>query len=83
MWVLYAALVLIAGVAFGFGVVFVGIIALAALVLVAAFGVAQRSRTMHIEQVEAPQGIPGTREAAAEARVDPSRTPTGSSTGTP
>jgi hypothetical protein len=83
MWLLYAALVVIAGVAFGFGVVPVGIIALVLVALVAGGAALSRARTMHIETTDSPEGIPGSREAAAETQLDPNRTPTGSTTGTP
>lgn len=83
MWVLYAVLVVGAGVAFGFGVIPVGIILVALLLLAIAGSAAGGLRSRRIQQTEAPTGIPGTREAAAESRVDPNRTPTGSTTGTP
>lgn len=72
-----------AGFSFAFGVFPVGIV-LVVLVLLAIAGQAVGGlRSRRIERVDAPGGIPGTREAAHESRVDPRRTPTGSTTGTP
>lgn len=82
MWAVIPVLI-VAGLSFAFGLLPVGIV-LVVLVLLAIGGQAVGGlRNRRIERVDAPGGIPSTREAAHEARVDPRRAPTGSTTGTP
>jgi hypothetical protein len=85
MWFFYVPLVAAVLVALGslvVGVVPVTITAALIAVLILGLIVAGRARSLRIDSVEAPSGIPGSREASYEARVDPQSTPPGGSTGT-
>lgn len=86
MWFLYVPLVALALVGVGglaFGALPLGIICLVIAGLFGIVAVTSRARSMRLDSVDAPSGIPGTRESSYEPRSDPGQTPTGGSTGTP
>jgi hypothetical protein len=86
MWIAYVLVVVLALIAVGTGVLGVWIGTIFALLLLAGLMfvvLTARGRGGRLERVEDPHGVPDTRSASAEPRVDPSRTPPGSSIGSP
>lgn len=86
MWFLYVPVITLVLVAAGSAMLGAFVVAAPALILalvLALVALVARSRTLRLNAVEAPGGIPDSRGAAYEPRQDPRTTATGSSTGTP
>jgi hypothetical protein len=78
MWLAYPVLVVLAGVAFGFGAFPVGIIFVVALIVLLGLRLGSQAKTRRIgrDTGGAASGVPSTSEASYQPQSDPRRSGT-------